>query len=801
MTATQTTPSVAAHAASRVGTLLAGVFLISMAFLGLQITLTRVLSVALSHHYVFAVVSLALLGLGVGGVMVHLLHRHWAGTRTAPALLALFGAASAVVIAIAIGLVLALAQRSGVHEYGLAFFAVIFLPFLAAGLFFAELYRRHAAMSGPLYGADLAGAAAGAVVAVIALNVWGGIGGSFVLAAIAAAGSLLLAREVESGRALALGASGLALAATLGLTLLQATGTLATDLPVGNNPEKEIHDAIHGPREGAVTDTRWSAFGRTDLITYARTDDHRDLYIDGTAGTPMYRFTGDLANPGDAVETLEREFPGRFPFLFMDEQQRDNALIIGPGGGRDVLLAARAGFESITAVEVNRELLDIVRDQGAYNGGLYTDFDHIDVRHGEGRHFIKRSDDAFDLIFMSLPVTNTSRSREGFALTENFLLTEQAMGEYLDHLNDGGQLVVVTHDELAILRLLRITLDAMAGRGLDTPEAMEHIYILGSFPYPVFVVADEPFPPSTARRILRQAANVGFSTNASFTPHVTQQGAMNPLLQAMAHGELSLADAMARVEEQGHNLSAVTDNRPFFYHFEQELPRAIQWLFWAALGAGSLVLLHPLARGFRHPAGGRRRLPRQVLLFAAIGLGFMLVEVSLVQRLTLFLGDPVLSLAVLLFALLVFMGLGSLVSSRVAPTRFGAALAASAAAVVVVTVAFALWLPTLLDWLMPLGLAGRIIASAVLLAPLAFALGFPFPIVVRSMDLQRYGDAVPWMWAINGVFSVLGAVTAVVIAMTVGLSEVLLAGAVCYGLVLLLTLHLDGRPQAFSMRR
>ncbi|WP_139209262.1 class I SAM-dependent methyltransferase [Aquisalimonas asiatica] len=786
---------------SRAVPLLAGVFLISLAFLGLQITLTRVLSVALSHHYVFVVVSLALLGLGLGGVMVHLLHRYWAGTRAEPTVLALFGAASAVVIAMAIGLILALAQRTGVHEYGLAFFAVILLPFLAAGLFFAELYRRHAAMSGPLYGADLAGAAAGAVVAVIALNVWGGIGGSFALAVIAAAGSLLLARQAEAGRALALTASGVALAATLGLTLVQATGVMGTTLPVGNNPDKEIHDAIHGPREGAVTDSRWSAFGRTDLITYARTDDHRDLYIDGTAGTPMYRFTGDLANPGDAVETLEREFPGRFPFLFMDEERRDNALIIGPGGGRDVLLAARAGFESITAVEVNRELLDIVRDQGAYNGGLYTDFDHIDVRHGEGRHFIKRSDDAYDLIFMSLPVTNTSRSREGFALTENFLLTEQAVGEYLDHLNEGGQLVVVTHDELAILRLLRITLDAMAGRGMDTPEAMEHIYILGSFPYPVFVVADEPFPPSTARRILRQAANVGFSTNASYTPHVRQQGAMNPLLQGMAHGQMSLDDAMARVEEQGHNLSAVTDNRPFFYHFEPSLPQAIQWLFWAALGASALVLLHPLARGFRHPSGERRRLPRQVLLFAAIGLGFMLVEVSLVQRLTLFLGDPVLSLAVLLFALLVFMGLGSLASSRVPPTRFGAALAVAALAVVALTVGFAWGLPALLDWLMPLELAGRIIASALLLAPLSFALGFPFPLVVRSMDLQRYGGAVPWMWAINGVFSVLGAVTAVVIAMTVGLSEVLLAGAVCYGLVLVLTLHPDGRPRAFSMRR
>ena len=803
MSATGTTATGEAAATRRAGrviTLLAGVFLVSLAFLGLQITLTRVLSVALSHHYVFAVVSLALLGLGIGGIVVHALHRRW--QRLDPsALLSGFGSLAALGIVLAIVLVTWMASLPGIHAYGLLFFGVIFLPFLVAGLFFAELYRQHSAFSGPLYGADLAGAAFGAVAAILVLNAWGGLGGSYVLALMAASGSALLLVGAQGQRRLAATVAAVALGVSALLAVLQASGMVGTSLPAGNNPEKEIHDAIHGPRDGEVADTRWSAFGRTDLITYAATDDHRDLYIDGTAGTPMYRFSGDFQAPGSAVETLESEFPGRFPVFFLDDDARDHALIIGPGGGRDVLLTARAGFESITAVEVNRELLDLVREQRDYSGGLYTDFDHIDVRHGEGRHYVKRSDETFDLIYMSLPVTNTSRSREGFALTENFLLTEQAMGEYMDHLTDNGQLVVVTHDELAILRLLRITVDALTARGKETAEAMEHIYILGSFPYPVFVVSAEPFAPPQARNILQQAGRVGFSQNASYVPHVTDQGAMNPLLQALGTGRMSLEDLVSQVEERGHNLSAVTDNRPFFYHFDQALPALVTGLFWAALSAAAVMVAYPLVRGFSHHGQGRRRLPRSVLLFAAIGLGFMLIEVSLVQRLTLFLGDPVLSLAVLLFSLLVFMGVGSLASGRCRSKAFGKVIALAAAAVVALSAAYGLMLPQLLDWLMPMGLAGRIIASVVLLAPLSFALGVPFPLAIRSLEAHRHGHAVPWMWGINGVFSVLGAVTAVVIAMTVGLSEVLFAGAACYLIVLLMTLETDGRPQAFSLRR
>src|SRR5690606_23821470 len=245
-----------------------------------------------------------------------------------------------------------------------------------------------------------------------------------------------------------------------------------------------------------------------------------DIYVDGTAGTPMYRFSGDVANPGPAAEQLVAEFPGFLPFRFLDEGHKQSALVIGPGGGRDILLAKLGGIERITAVEVNPDVVELVRRYGAYNGGIYGELDGVEVVVAEGRSFVRRAAARYDVVFMSLPVTNTSRSPEGFALTESFLLTAEAILDYLGALGDGGQLIVVAHDEAEILRLIALAQAALATRGLDERAVMERIYVLGSLPYPVFVLADEPIGRERALAIHAAAMRAGYSPASTYVPHV-----------------------------------------------------------------------------------------------------------------------------------------------------------------------------------------------------------------------------------------------------------------------------------------
>ena len=131
-------------------------------------------------------------------------------------------------------------------------------------------------------------------------------------------------------------------------------------VPIGDNAEKEIYDSLKH-FEGEIIETRWSAFGRTDLVQYDKIPEHLDIYLDGTAGTPMYAFNGNVENPNPKVAEL-RTFPGYFPFQFFDPEQKDTSLIIGPGGGRDVLIALLGGTKKITAIEVNLDLVEIVKD-------------------------------------------------------------------------------------------------------------------------------------------------------------------------------------------------------------------------------------------------------------------------------------------------------------------------------------------------------------------------------------------------------------------------------------------------------
>lgn len=777
---------------------LLGVGLTSLAFLAFQIAASRLLSLLLSYHFVFALVSLAMLGLGLGGVTARLAFPATAAARDSLRVAAGANATAALAVLGGITLVLRIAGRPWIGEASgmLVVLGLLFVPLLLAGIAFAQLFRTFGRISGHIYGADLAGAALACLGVIWALDQLGGVGALLLVAVVAAAGAVALAWPARQGGG-PLGATAVVLT-VLGLVFAAfVSGVYDPRVPVGANPEKEIHDALTGAGQGDIEASRWSSFGRTDLISFGERRGYKDLYIDGTAGSPMYRFSGDFSAPGEAVEELIEQFPGWFPFLFMAENGRERALVIGPGGGRDILLARMAGFAHVRAVEVNPDLVQLVREQAAYNGDLFGGRPDVEILIDEGRSFVRRDDDRYGLVMLSLPVTNTSRSREGFALTESFLLTAEAIRDYVDALAPEGELVIIAHDEAAILRLVTTAIAAMADRGLTPEEVMARTYVLGSFPYPVFVLRQSPIGEAETRAMFAEAREQGYSVTTSYFPGIGAPGAVSSVLQALEQGRITPTDLVRLAGERGADIASVRDDSPFFHHFEHGPPRAVVAVAAIAAGLTLAVWLAAVVSGSaRSP---KSRLPAILgypALYILLGVGFMLIEISLIQRFMLFLGQPVHVLAVVLFVLLLGMSAGSLLSNRVAAARIAPALAGAGLAAAALLGLLALILPPLFDTALGLSMPARILVAALVLAPLGLVLGLPFPLGIRALALAGASDRIPWMWALNGTASVLGASAAVLGAMLWGLSTVLGTAVASYLGVAALGLLL--RPAAAS---
>ena len=503
----------------------------------------------------------------------------------------------------------------------------------------------------------------------------------------------------------------------------------------------------------------------------------------------MYRYSGRAVEPGRAVSDLKQTFPGFFPFRSLSGHEKNTALIIGPGGGRDILLALMGGVEKITAVEINPDLVDLVREYKDFNGGIYSGLPGVEVFVDEGRHFLRQSTASYDLILLSLPVTNTSRSLEGYALTENFLFTTESMSDYLDHLTDEGRLIVVAHHEVEALRLLSISLELLQQRGEDQISALTRTYIVGDGSYSVFVLKKSPFTMDDIMARYRIMIASGLDPATSFFPHLQRPGLVNPFLMALGSGALTIDTLRATVAQRGYDVSPVTDDSPFFYKLEPGIPHTIRMVFHSALAfclAGAIVFVLAPRRHSRKMAegpGSRTAPLRHALLFTLLGLGFMMTEITLIQRFGLFLGRPVIALVTLLGSLLTGAGLGGLWSGRIREKDLEKAVGLAALAAGLVLVGFALFLPPLLDKFLKFPLAARLALTLMLLVPPGFILGIPFPLGLRILRNAGRERDITLAWGVNGVSSVLGSSLTLVLAMVYGFQTALLAAAGCYVLI------------------
>jgi len=760
-----------------------GIFLLSAGVLSFEIITGRVFAVMFVHDYSFMIVSLAILGLGMGGIFAFY---RWSGKtvvdagRTLSLASALFAATAALLILVVTLLPVASSR----------FAAFLFLlpPFFFAGTGLSLAFRVLAGRSFALYAADLLGAATGSLVSLGVLETLGGIDGVLFCGVVGGASSLLFLPRPERKRPFRSLPVFLS-AACFMLFALNGLFSVLPEVQVGRNKGKELYTMLYEPPLAEILESRWSSFGRTDLAAYLDYDKHRVLFLDGGAGSAMYQFSGDVDDPGGEIDRLKRTYSGYFPFPILGDHEKDTMLIIGPGGGKELLMALVGGVKRITGVEINRDFVDVVRDYRSYNGGIYTDFDNVEIVVDEGRSFLRGSKELYDIIMFSLPFTKSLRSIEEYALSENYLLTVESVNDYLDHLTGEGRLILVLHNFEEMMRFVTTALEALERRGIDNRTALTHIYTFGRGRNPLVVLKKTPFTPEEAQERLK---GMQFferdDPTLSWLPHIGQQrikiqrsGQMydsfmfNEELSALASGDLTLDQLVAAAT---FDQTPATDNRPFFFDLEKGLPGAITALLVLVLVITAAAAGIPFVwRGSGVKAG------RFLAVFMLLGAGFMLVEIAFMQRLTLFLGSTSVSLAILLAGLLSGMGIGSYASDRILPGDRPRLLRTAAFAIAAASAAVFFVLPALLTQFLSAGLAVKSLICLVFLIPLGFLFGMPFPTAVRLMHDRNADRLVPWMYGVNGAMSVLGSVGAVAVSHLAGFPAALAVGAACYVLL------------------
>ena len=308
-----------------------------------------------------------------------------------------------------------------------------------------------------------------------------------------------------------------------------------------------------------------------------------------------------------------------------------------------------------------------------------------------------------------------------------------------------------------------------------------------------------PFEPMRVPLMYKDLHRLGLESTLSYFPYIRQAGAINPALMALANGKIVFEDFVKMVKERGHNISPVTDDGPFFYKFEVGTPKPVSVVFWSSVILLVIIILIPPLYWKREATHREvfftkkrfldKGVLRSVALFSMLGMGFMLIEIPLIQKFVLFLGYPALSLAVLLGSLLGGAGIGSLWSGRIGPDKIDREIAMTSFSIVVMILFYAFLLPMVFDQLLGLDLVIRVLASILMLIPIGFLMGIPFPLGIRWLKESSLENHIPWMWAINGISAVLGSVMTIVVAISFGFTEALLVSAGCYFVVLLLFIN------------
>lgn len=748
------------------------VALTTSATLLLELSLTRIFSVVFYYHMAFLAISIALFGLGAGGVFSYVVAGWKAPLFTR---LGRLSAANSILVVLALVVLLAQKTNPGTGAMALVYFSTA-VPFFISGAIVSLAVSETIARVNRVYFFDLLGAAGGCLLLVPLLRGFGGV--STVLAAgiMFAAAAAIWHSMADSVRG-RVGSVALALGLVAFLAYNQTHHTI--DIRYAKNQALAVEMF-----------QKWNDFSRIGLID-RKSEGRYSIVIDADAATDIATFDLDHLTAAQHRDLMEQG--QALPYVLRPGAK---TLVIGPGGGYDVTRALATGSHDVTGVEINPIIAHTIMQERfpGLSHGLYLLPDvHIEIE--DGRSFVRRSTSKYDVIQATLVDTWASTAAGAFALSENNLYTVDAVRDYLQHLTPGGVLAFTRwgfKPPRESLRLLALAREVLAQLG--EPEAWRHVIVVRSGNPSGYGALDTVLiarSPLTAGDLARAH---GLTAASRLTEvYLPDSTARNPFYELM-HAD--------RPEEYERNyafdITPVTDNRPFFFYTVQprelwnyishasrsiedyKVNEAVPLLFGllgiSLLATLLILVLPPLVLGTRLP---RQRGVRGFLLyFLFIGTGYILIEVGLIQKFVLFLGHPTYALTVVIFSMLISSGIGSAMSRRMVGYSEGRLTKVLGLVALLATV-----LALLTGWLLTvsvgLPLPLKVALTVVLLGPLGFVMGMPFPVGLQRLE-KWHSPSVRWGWSLNAAASVLGSVGALVLAIYLGLVQTLIIGGMFY---------------------
>jgi spermidine synthase len=784
------------------------IFLVALAAILLEVNYTRVFSFKLVYFFTYVVIGLALLGLGSGGILVAM-----AGPSrpevTPRRLVALTGiAAVSVVLSY---LVIALVQVNAfdmIRPQGDAagpplreaaklvlVSGALFVPFLCAGLMIATIFVADRERVGRLYCADLVGAGLGCAASVSLMQLISPPGCIILAGACFAFAGIRLARHAAPRFALPLAA----------LSALLVVGAVSSRawLP---DPIVDAQKSMKPSEVRPVLFSRWSPVFRVDVIAGTVMQDGYMIAHDGMWGSLLPQFDGNVASL-----TRYDADARAIPFALLPSSPK--VTIIGSAGGNEILASLYFGAEHVTAVELNPVTVSLLTTHFADYTGHVARHERVDLINAEGRAFFEGSAAKTDLVWFVAPdsyAAMNAATSGAYVLSESYLYTTEMIDAALAHLEPGG-IICAQFGEIdyetkpnRTTRYLTTAREAMGRIGITDFD--RHVFLATSrgfaFTLSTIVLRREPFTAADGERFAARAA----ATKGEVRYRGAAVASDHPALAAI----VLAPDALRRwYASYAFDVRPVTDDAPFFWHFvpfraalDSAATRKVS-MGEEGLGERLLVALLVLVTVFAAvallaPLAIRRTVWRTIphklaagTYFACLGLGFMFFEVTLIQRLTLFLGYPTYSLTVTLFALLVASGIGSFASERLLGMR-DRAVGGIGAALVVLAAFYLLGLGPILAQLGTAAFPVRIAIATVILVPLGLCLGTFMPLGLRTVAaLSPHPDEyVAWAWAVNGFFSVVASVLATMLSMTFGFHAVMVLALCIYGVAIAALRHL-----------